>query len=98
MTDQGPVGEAMSREGKGTGAGGEAGSSRPIRWEEAVRRLTKGGWFWLVTVGPDGAPHQGVRPPHRRRVLHPDPVALRLRPGAVTRPTPDSRSSDDETS
>ena len=57
MTDQGPAGEAMSREGKGTAAAGEAGSSRPLRWEDVTRRLTKGGWFWLVTVRPDGAPH-----------------------------------------
>lgn len=57
MTDSGPVGEAMSREGKGTAAASEAGSSRPLRWEDATRRFTKGGWFWLVTVRPDGAPH-----------------------------------------
>jgi hypothetical protein len=52
-----PAGEAMSRKGKGTQAAGEAGNARPIRWEDARRRLTKGGWFWLVTVRPDGAPH-----------------------------------------
>jgi hypothetical protein len=57
MADQGPAGEAMSREGKGTAAAGEAGNSRPLRWEDVTRRLTKGGWFWLVTVRPDGAPH-----------------------------------------
>jgi hypothetical protein len=57
MTDQGPAGEAMSREGKGTAAAGEAGDSRPLRWDDITRRLTKGGWFWLVTVRPDGAPH-----------------------------------------
>jgi Pyridoxamine 5'-phosphate oxidase len=53
----GPQAEAMSREGRGTGAAGEAGSSRPVRWEDATQRLTRGGWFWLVTVRPDGAPH-----------------------------------------
>ena len=52
-----PAGEAMSREGKGTAAAGEAGNSRPLRWEDARQRLTRGGWFWLVTVRPDGAPH-----------------------------------------
>ena len=55
--DHRPVEEAMSRAGKGTAAAGEAGNSRPIPWEEAERRLTRGGWFWLVTVRPDGAPH-----------------------------------------
>ena len=57
MTYEGPAGEAMSREGKGTEADGEAGSSQPIRWEEAQERFRKGGWFWLATVRPDGAPH-----------------------------------------
>ncbi len=47
----------MSREGRGTAAAGEAGNSRPVRWEDAQQRLTKGGWFWLATVRPDGAPH-----------------------------------------
>ncbi|MGH2749590.1 MAG: pyridoxamine 5'-phosphate oxidase family protein [Actinomycetota bacterium] len=57
MTFEGPAGEPMSREGKRTEAAGEAGSSRPIRWEDAEERLTRGGWFWLVTVRPNGAPH-----------------------------------------
>lgn len=52
-----PVAEAMSREGKGTGALSAAGSSRPIPWEDAEERFTKGGWSWLATVCPDGAPH-----------------------------------------
>jgi hypothetical protein len=52
-----PAGEAMSRAGKGTAAAGEEGNSRPLRWEDALERLTKGGWFWLATVRPDGAPH-----------------------------------------
>lgn len=57
MTPQHPAGEAMSREGRGTAAAGEAGNSRLIRWEDAEKRLSKGGWFWLSTVRPDGAPH-----------------------------------------
>ncbi|MDQ3772706.1 MAG: pyridoxamine 5'-phosphate oxidase family protein [Actinomycetota bacterium] len=57
MTHEGPAGEAMSREGKGTEADDEAGSSQPIRWEEAQGRFRKGGWFWLATVRPDCAPH-----------------------------------------
>jgi Pyridoxamine 5'-phosphate oxidase len=57
MTQQPPPGEAMSREGRGTAAASEAGSSRPLGWEDARSRLTRGGWFWLVTVRPDGAPH-----------------------------------------
>jgi hypothetical protein len=57
MTHPRPVAKAMSRQGKGTAAAGEAGNSRPIAWEDAERRLAKGGWFWLVTVRPDGGPH-----------------------------------------
>jgi hypothetical protein len=50
---QAPKAETMSREGKGA----EAGRSRPLPWSEAERRLAGGGWFWLATVRPDGAPH-----------------------------------------
>jgi hypothetical protein len=52
-----PSGEAMSREGKGTDAASEAGRSRPLSWSDVERRLTGGGWFWLATVRPNGAPH-----------------------------------------
>lgn len=47
----------MSREGKGTDAATEAGRSQPLPWSEAERRMAGGGWFWLATVRPDGAPH-----------------------------------------
>lgn len=57
MTHRRPAAEVMSREGKGTAAATESGNSRPTRWEDAEQRLTKGGWFWLATVRPDGAPH-----------------------------------------
>ena len=50
----GPVGEAIPRRGRGTG--GEA-DEQPLAWAEAERRLSAGGWFWLATVRPDGAPH-----------------------------------------
>ena len=53
---QAPRAEAMSREGKEP--------RRPARpdaasrsWSEVEPRLAKGGWFWLATVRPDGAPH-----------------------------------------
>ena len=49
-----PAGEAMPREGRGRGRR-RAGSSRPLRWEDATQRLTRGGWFWLVTVRSNGA-------------------------------------------
>jgi len=49
--------EAMSRAGKGTAAANDAGNSRPLPWSEAAQRLARGGWFWLATVRPDGAPH-----------------------------------------
>lgn len=57
MTHDRPAADVMPRTGKGTAAAGEAGSSRPVGWEAAEQRLTKGGWFWLATVRPDGAPH-----------------------------------------
>lgn len=57
MTFAAPTGVAMSRAGKGTRAASEAGGSQPLGWGEAQRRLTRGGWFWLATTRPDGAPH-----------------------------------------
>ena len=47
----------MSREGKGTEAATEAGRSHPFPWSEAERKIAGGGWFWLATVRPNGAPH-----------------------------------------
>lgn len=54
---QAPLTEAMSREGKGTEAATEAGRSHPFPWSEAERKIAGGGWFWLATVRPNGAPH-----------------------------------------
>ena len=54
---QGPTAHAMSREGKGTQAASEAGHSQPLSWSDVEQRLVRGGWFWLATVGPNGAPH-----------------------------------------
>ena len=54
---EGPRAEAMSREGKGTQAASEVGSSQPLSWSEVEQRLSNGGWFWLATVRPDGGPH-----------------------------------------
>jgi hypothetical protein len=54
---QAPLTEAMSREGKGTEAATEAGRSHPLPWSEAERKIAGGGWFWLATVRPNGAPH-----------------------------------------
>ena len=53
----GMVGEAIPRTGRGTEADSEAGVSQPLPWSEAQQRLSQGGWFWLATVRPDGAPH-----------------------------------------
>jgi hypothetical protein len=53
----GPVGEAIPRKGRGTEAASEAGVAQPLAWSEAEQRLSRGGWFWLTTVRPDGAPH-----------------------------------------
>jgi hypothetical protein len=54
---QAPLTEAMSREGKGTEAATEAGRCHPLPWSEAGRKIAGGGWFWLATVRPNGAPH-----------------------------------------
>jgi Pyridoxamine 5'-phosphate oxidase len=56
MPDE-PLTEAMPRTGKGTQAETPSGNERPIPWEAAVDRFRTGGWFWLSTVRPDGAPH-----------------------------------------
>ncbi len=52
-----PTSEAMSRAGKGTGGASEVGRSQPLPWSAATAKLATGGWFWLATVRPDGAPH-----------------------------------------
>jgi hypothetical protein len=57
MVQRAPVGEAMSRAGKGTAAASPAGNSQPLPWAAVTERLRRGGWFWLATVRPDGAPH-----------------------------------------
>lgn len=53
----GPVAEALPRVGRGTGPDTESGGSRVVTWDEAAERLRAGGWFWISTVSPDGAPH-----------------------------------------
>ena len=50
----GPSGEAIPRRGRGTGDGAPESA---LPWNEAEQRLGQGGWFWLATVRPDGAPH-----------------------------------------
>jgi hypothetical protein len=57
MTQPAPAGEAMSRAGRGTKAATDAGNATPLSWTEATDRFGQGGWFWLSTVCPDGAPH-----------------------------------------
>jgi Pyridoxamine 5'-phosphate oxidase len=52
-----PPPEVMSRAGKGTQAPTDAGNSQPLPWSAVESRLTRGGWFWLATVRPDGGPH-----------------------------------------
>jgi Pyridoxamine 5'-phosphate oxidase len=58
-TSQGrtPTTDAMPRQGKGTS--GSEGPGRPdaMPWAEAEQRMRKGGWFWLASVRPNGAPH-----------------------------------------
>lgn len=52
-----PIAEAMSRTGKGTAADTPAGNDQPVPWTEAEHRFRRGGWYWLATLRPDGAPH-----------------------------------------
>ena len=52
-----PTAEVMPRRGKGTGDGAGHGRSDAMPWAEAEQRMRKGGWFWLASVRPDGAPH-----------------------------------------
>ena len=52
-----PKTEAMPRQGKGTSDGEGHGRSDVMPWEEAEQRMRKGGWFWMASVLPDGAPH-----------------------------------------
>lgn len=47
----------MSREGKGTQAGTDAGDRTPMQWPAVEERFRNGGWFWLATVNADGRPH-----------------------------------------
>lgn len=49
-----PVAEVIPQRGRGTGVGD---GLRPLEWAGVERRLTGGGWCWLASVRPDGAPH-----------------------------------------
>jgi hypothetical protein len=49
-----PVAQTMPRTGRGTEV---EGATRPLDWTDVERRLASGGWFWLASVRPDGAPH-----------------------------------------
>jgi pyridoxamine 5'-phosphate oxidase-like protein len=55
MTRQVPVAEPITPTGKGSGL--TPGAGGVLDWSEAERRLAGGGWRWLTTVRPDGAPH-----------------------------------------
>lgn len=49
-----PVAQTMPRKGRGTEV---EGATRSLDWTDVARRLASGGWFWLASVRPDGAPH-----------------------------------------
>lgn len=53
----GPAGEAMPPEGRGTDIASDSESMETLDWSEAERRLNRGGYCWLATIRPDGAPH-----------------------------------------
>lgn len=54
MSVREPVAEALTPAGKGTGVAAE---SHVLDWSEVERRFAQGGWRWLASVRPDGAPH-----------------------------------------
>lgn len=54
MTQRAPVAEAITPTGKGAGV---QPGSEVLDWAEVERLLSGGGWRWLATVRPDGAPH-----------------------------------------
>jgi hypothetical protein len=49
-----PVAQTMPRTGRGTEV---EGATRSLDWTDVEGRLASGGWFWLASVRPDGAPH-----------------------------------------
>jgi Pyridoxamine 5'-phosphate oxidase len=49
-----PAVETMPTTGRGTEV---EGATQPLDWPDVERRLASGGWFWLASVRPDGAPH-----------------------------------------
>jgi len=55
-----PTTEVMARTGRGTEAETEGGATVALEWGAAMEMTSKGGFFWLTTLRPDGAPH--VRP------------------------------------
>jgi hypothetical protein len=52
-----PKTEVMPRKGRGTGGDNSAGKTKAFEWGDVEERLTKGGWYWLSSVRPDGRPH-----------------------------------------
>lgn len=50
-----PIAEAVPTHGADTETADD--SAQILDWSEAQRLLSDGGWFWLATVRPDGAPH-----------------------------------------
>lgn len=55
MPFRAPVAEAIRPTGRGTELTAE--DPAVFDWATVEQRLAAGGWFWLATVRPDGAPH-----------------------------------------
>jgi hypothetical protein len=49
-----PIAQTMPTKGRGTEV---EGATRSLDWTDVERRLASGGWFWLASLRPDGAPH-----------------------------------------
>ncbi|MQA01201.1 MAG: hypothetical protein GEV07_00200 [Streptosporangiales bacterium] len=52
-----PVAEPIRPTGRGTELDAEIDDTDVFDWSAVEQRLAAGGWYWLASVRPDGAPH-----------------------------------------
>lgn len=57
MTPRPPIAEAIPPTGRGTELTVATEEAALYDWPAAQQRLRAGGWYWLASVRPDGAPH-----------------------------------------
>jgi len=49
--------QAIPRVGRGTQPEAGVSSGQPLSWEVVQDQLARGGWYWLSSADPGGAPH-----------------------------------------